>query len=255
MLIVVSPAKTLDFSNINNNLPMSKPKLINYSLPIMKTLREYDTYGLERLMKVSNKLALLNKERIEKWNDKLDNSNHALLSYTGEVFRGIDAMSFRDSELFYADNHLRILSGLYGVLRPLDGINEYRLEMCTKLKIENKNNLYKYWDNIILNEIKDELNKHDNKLLINLASQEYFKAIEKIKEETNVKVITPIFMEAKLDGYRIVTMKAKKARGLMVRYIIENRIEDIEGIKHFSIEDYRYNEELSNEENIVFTRD
>lgn len=254
MLIVISPAKTLDFENINDNLPMTNPRFINESNIIMNELRELDSYSIGKLMKISDKLASLNKDRFTTWKDSLENSKHCLLAFQGDVYKGLDVGSFTDEELFYANDHLRILSGLYGVLKPFDGINPYRLEMGSKLKVGKSKNLYEFWNNTLNNSIYDELRKHKESTLINLASKEYFKSVEKIESYEDVKVITPIFKEFRNGEYKIISLKAKRARGLMSRYIIQNEISEPEKLKLFREEDYEYNEELSNEKEWIFTR-
>jgi uncharacterized protein len=254
MIIVISPAKTLDFEEKDNNLPMNEPRFLEKSKKIMKELNNFDSYSLEKLMKISSKLAVLNKERFEKWTTNLETSKQALLAFRGDVYRGMDVGSLSHSELFYANDHLRILSGLYGVLRPFDGINEYRLEMGTKLSVNNFKDLYEFWDNTLEESILQELNTHKNKTLINLASQEYFKAIEGLTKSKEVNVVTPIFKEFRGDKYKIISLNAKRARGIMTRYIIQNEIEDIQEIKKFDLDGYQYNEELSTEKELVFTR-
>lgn len=254
MLIVISPAKTLDFENINDNLPMTNPRFINESNIIMNELRELDSYSIGKLMKISDKLASLNKDRFTTWKDSLENSKHCLLAFQGDVYKGLDVGSFTDEELFYANDHLRILSGLYGVLKPFDGINPYRLEMGSKLKVGKSKNLYEFWNNTLNNSIYDELRKHKESTLINLASKEYFKSVEKIESYEDIKVITPIFKEFRNGEYKIISLKAKRARGLMSRYIIQNEISEPEKLKLFREEDYEYNEELSNEKEWIFTR-
>ena len=255
MIVVISPAKTLDFEEKDSNLPMSEPRFLDKSQEIIDEIINYDSYSLEKLMKISTKLATLNRDRFQKWTTSLDTSKQALLAFRGEVYRGMDVGSLSHSELFYANEHLRILSGLYGVLRPLDGINEYRLEMGTKLKVNGLKDLYEFWDTTLEESLIEELNSHNNKTIINLASNEYFKAIEGLKNSDKVKVVTPIFKEYRNDKYKIITLNAKKARGMMTRYIIQNEIENIEDIKKFDIDGYSFNEDMSNENELVFTRE
>ncbi|GAB6169287.1 peroxide stress protein YaaA [Clostridium carnis] len=254
MLIVISPAKTLDFEGTNKDLPMTRPRFLEKSKTIMKELQKYDIYSLEKLMKISNKLAKLNVDRFKTWTEELESSKQCLLAFKGDVYRGMDVGSFTDEEFFYSNDHLRILSGLYGVLKPLDGVNPYRLEMGTSLKIKEHKNLYEFWGDELKNSLIKELKDQKSNIIINLASKEYFKAIEKIDEEENIKVITPVFKELRNGEYRIISLNAKKARGLMTRYIIKNKFEDIEDIKNFNLEGYEYNEELSNEKDLVFIR-
>lgn len=255
MIIVISPAKTLDFDIKNENLPMSKPRFLDKSQEIINEIKKYDSFSLEKLMKISSKLAKLNEERFDRWTKELDNAKQCLLAFKGDVYRGMDVMSLSDPELFYANEHLRILSGLYGVLRPLDGINEYRLEMGTKLNVNNNKDLYEFWDKDLEESLLNELSNHKNKILINLASNEYFKAVEGLKENNEIKVVTPIFKEYREDKYKIIAINAKRARGLMTRYIIQNEIEDISKIKKFNLDGYEFNEEMSSDTEYVFTRD
>lgn len=254
MIIVISPAKTLDFDIKNENLPMSEPRFLDKSQEIINEIRKYDSFTLEKLMKISSKLATLNEERFEKWSKSLDTSKQCLLAFKGDVYRGMDVLSLSDPEIFYANEHLRILSGLYGVLRPLDGINEYRLEMGTKLNINGYKDLYEFWDKTLEESLLDELLSHKSKVLINLASNEYFKSVEGLKENNKIKVVTPIFKEYRGDKYKIISLNAKRARGLMTRYIIQNEIEDISEIKKFNLDGYEFNEEMSNDSEYVFTR-
>ena len=254
MLVVISPAKTLDFEEKDSNLPMSEPRFLDKSQEIIDEIVNYDSYSLEKLMKISTKLATLNRDRFQKWTKSLDTSKQAILAFRGDVYRGMDVGSLSHSELFYANEHLRILSGLYGVLRPFDGINEYRLEMGTKLKVNGLKDLYEFWDTTLEESLIEELKSHKNKTIINLASYEYFKSIEGLIKSNKVNVVTPIFKELRGEEYKIITFNAKKARGVMTRYIIQNEIEDIEDIKKLDVDGYLFNEEMSTEKELVFIR-
>lgn len=255
MLVVISPAKTLDFEEKDSNLPMSEPRFLDKSQEIIDEIVNYDSYSLEKLMKISTKLATLNKDRFQKWTKSLDTSKQAILAFRGDVYRGMDVGSLSHSELFYANEHLRILSGLYGVLRPFDGINEYRLEMGTKLKVNGLKDLYEFWDTTLEESLVEELKSHSNKTIINLASHEYFKAIEGLTKSEKVNVVTPIFKELRGDEYKIISFNAKKARGVMTRHIIQNEIEDIEEIKKLDVDGYLFNEDMSTEKELVFIRE
>lgn len=255
MIVVISPAKTLDFEEKDSNLPMSEPKFLDKSQEIVNEISNYDSYSLEKLMKISNKLATLNRDRFQKWTPSLDTAKQSILAFKGDVYRGMDVGSLSHSELFYANQHLRILSGLYGVLRPFDGINEYRLEMGTKLKVNELKDLYEFWDKTLEESLIEELKSHSNKTLINLASQEYFKAIEGLTKSYKVNVVTPIFKELRGDEYKIISFNAKKARGIMTRYIIQNEIENIEDIKKIDVDGYLFNKEMSTEKELVFIRE
>lgn len=205
-------------------------------------------------MSISPKLSQLNYERFQYWNfnHKLSNSKQAILSFSGEVFTGLNAGSFSEEDLQYAQHHLIILSGLYGMLRPMDLIQPYRLEISAKLSVNGNQNLYSYWKGIITDQIKNELDTLQNNTVVNLASNEYFKAID--TKKINANIITPIFKDNKNGEYKIITMYAKKARGLMANFIIQNKIEDTDGIKLFDKNGYYYNDLLSYGNNIIFTR-
>jgi cytoplasmic iron level regulating protein YaaA (DUF328/UPF0246 family) len=255
MIIVISPAKTLDFSKSNETLPMTKPKFIDEAKELVQELKGYDAFSLEKLMKISPKLAKLNNERFQMWSDCLDSGRQCLIAFKGEVFKGIDVGSYTMEDYFYANDKLRILSGLYGVLKPFDGINLYRLEMGIKFKFNQHKNIYEYWGNKLVNSIAEDIGRSKNNILINLASYEYFKAIEDINKLERIKVITPIFKEYKNGEYKIITIMAKRARGLMTSFIIKNQIENIDELKLFNYEGYEFNEELSSKVDLVFTRE
>ncbi len=255
MIVVISPAKTLDFEEKNSNLPMSEPRFLEKSQEIIDEIKNYDSYSLEKLMKISTKLATLNRDRYQVWTPSLDTAKQCILAFKGDVYRGLDVGSLTDSELFYANEHLRILSGLYGVLRPFDGINEYRLEMGTKLKVNDLKDLYEFWDRTLEESLIEELKNHKNKTIVNLASNEYFKSVEGLMKSDKVNVITPIFKELRGDEYKIISFNAKKARGIMTRYIIQNEIEDIEDIKKLDVDGYLFNEEMSTDKELVFIRE
>jgi len=203
-------------------------------------------------MKISPALVDLNFERNQSWHQTFspENSKQAIYAFTGEVFKGIDIKSLAEEKIPLLQSRLRILSGLYGLLKPLDLIQPYRLEMGTKLTIGESNNLYKFWDSSLANSLNDEMKEGD--LLINLASAEYFKAVP--RKVLKNPMITPIFKEFKNGDYKIVMTYAKRARGLMVRYIIENNINTLEELKRFDTEGYLYTESLSTESELVFTR-
>ena len=255
MIIILSPAKTLEVNESLNNLPMTEPQFIDEAEILVNELRKYDEYSLSRLMKTSSRLTALSKERFEQWERSLDNAFICLGAFKGEAYRGLDVGSYSMEELFYANDHLRILSGLYGVLRPFDGINFYRLEMGTKLKFNKYENLYEFWQDKIIKNLYEEVIKNSDRTLINLASNEYFKSVEHIKDFEDINVITPIFKENKDGEYKVFATKAKRARGLMTSFIIRNKITDIEELKKFNWEGYEYDEHMSKENEIVFTRE
>ena len=254
MITIISPAKNLDFKSKLNILSHTQPLFLRESEKLIKTLRKLKPKELADLMGISDKLAILNFERYQKWSPPFtsENARQAILAFNGEVYNGLKAKELSENDLQFAQNHLRIISGLHGVLRPLDLIQPYRLEMGTELTIGKSNKLYSYWNKKILNHLNDLLKSSKTKVLINLASNEYSKAAR--LQEIKARIITPAFYELRGDEYQVITVYAKKARGLMTRYIIKNRIEDPEQLKLFDAEGYFYNENLSDEKRWVFCR-
>ncbi|MFY7671548.1 peroxide stress protein YaaA [Tenacibaculum sp. MEBiC06402] len=252
MKIIISPAKSLDFETPAKVKDYTQPRFLDQSEKLNKKLKTLSRKKLSDLMKISDDLASLNYERNQSWVLPFDSDNakQAIYSFTGEVFRGIDVMSLEEDKIEQLQNKLRILSGLYGLLKPLDLIQPYRLEMGTKLKVGRKENLYQFWGNSLAESLNDEL--EEDELLINLASTEYFKAIP--KKVLKVPMITPVFKDFKNGKYKTIMTFAKKARGLMVRYIVNNHVETIEQLKGFDTEGYRFSEEMSTEYDLVFTR-
>ena len=205
-------------------------------------------------MQVSDKLATLNFERYMQWRSSYsaEEGQQAILAFSGEVFNGLQARSLSEDDLLFAQEHVRLLSGLYGVLRPLDLILPYRLEMGTKMLNSKGKNLYEFWKGIIPNKIADETGIQDNKVLINLASNEYFRSIQ--PGAFPYEIVTPVFKESDGKGFRNVTIYAKKARGMMLRFIIQNRINDPEYLKAFDEDGYYLNNDLSTNKEWVFCR-
>jgi hypothetical protein len=252
MKIIISPAKSLDFESKATTSLYTQPRFLEQSIKLNKKLKTLSRKKLSELMKISDDLASLNYDRNQNWQTpfELDNAKQAIFSFTGEVFRGIDVNTIPEDKLPIMQDNLRILSGLYGLLKPLDLIQPYRLEMGTKLKVGRTENLYKFWSNELADSLNSELDKDE--LLVNLASSEYFKALP--KKVLKVPMITPVFKDLKNGEYKTIMTFAKKARGLMVRYIIENDIKTIEGLKGFNVNDYRFSEEMSTETELFFTR-
>jgi hypothetical protein len=250
MLIVISPAKTLDYTSNCQKINHSLPALLKESQTLIAGLRKKSTTEIAELMNISEKLAELNATRYhdfsESFNEK--NSRPAIFAFKGEVYQGLAVQNFDSNDLNHAQKHLRILSGLYGVLRPLDLMQPYRLEMGTELKTNRGKNLYEFWGDIIT----DTLNKEKSDLLINLASNEYFKAVNEKKLASKLLHIT--FKEKQGDEYKIIGLFAKKARGKMARFIIKNRINKMNEIKDFTEDGYALNKKLTTENNFVFTR-
>lgn len=254
MLIVISPAKKLDYETPVKTGKFTMPAFLDDSAELIKTLRNYSAMDLAELMHLSMKLAELNFDRYEKWHKDYgqDEAKQCLLAFKGDVYAGMDAESFSAKDLDFAQSHLRILSGLYGLLRPLDLMMPYRLEMGTKLKTARGNNLYEFWGDTITRAINKQLKAQKDDILVNLASNEYFKSVR--PKQLEGRIITPQFKENKNGSYKMIGIYAKKARGLMSRFIILNRLKDPEEIKAFDYEGYAYNAAQSKGDQWVFTR-
>jgi cytoplasmic iron level regulating protein YaaA (DUF328/UPF0246 family) len=254
MIVILSPAKTLDFNREIKTSEYSEPIFKEKAHILIEELRKYSPNELASLMKLNEELSELNFFRYHDWNieHSLSNSRQAIIAFKGAVFQGLMAEDFSKNQLDFAQKHLRILSGLYGVLKPLDLIEAYRLEMGTKLKNTKGKDLYVFWRDLITDYFNEELGNHKDNFIINLASNEYFSVIDAYK--LGSKVIAPVFKEYKQGRYKNITIYAKRARGLMARYIIENEIEDPEDLKNFEEEGYEYNESLSKDNQPVFTR-
>jgi hypothetical protein len=252
MKIIISPAKSLDFETKAATSLHSQPLFLEQSEKLNKKLKTLSKSKLSDLMKISDDLASLNYERNQTWETPFtpENSKQAIYAFTGEVFRGIDVNSLESEKVPLLQERLRIISGLYGLLKPLDLIQPYRLEMGTRLKVGRTENLYKFWDDTVAKSLNEEL--EEGELLVNLASSEYFKAIP--KKILKVPMVTPAFKDFKNGEYKTIMTFAKKARGLMVRYIIDNNVKTIEELKGFNSNRYRFSEKLSSENNLVFTR-
>ncbi|EGV52678.1 peroxide stress protein YaaA [Candidatus Endoriftia persephone] len=254
MLIVISPAKTLDYTTPPVTEHHSLPHFLDESQRLINILRNYSALDLAELMKLSMKLANLNFERYHEWHRDFTpkNAKQAALAMKGDVYTGLDAESMSQAGLDFAQQHLRILSGLYGVLRPLDLMQPYRLEMGTKLPNKNGKDLYAFWGSKITEAINQDLAEQGDDILINLASNEYFKSIK--PQLLAGRIITPQFKEYKNGSYRMIGVYAKRARGVMSRYIIDNRLHDPQAIKQFDQDGYRFNQTLSQGDIWVFSR-
>jgi cytoplasmic iron level regulating protein YaaA (DUF328/UPF0246 family) len=254
MLLVVSPAKKLDFESPLTTEKFSQPNLLEQSQLLIDDCVKLSPSEIASLMKLSDKLAGLNAARFGQWSTPFtqDNARQAILSFNGDVYTGLDAQSFSDEDFEFAQQHFRILSGLYGLLKPLDLMQAYRLEMGCKLANSRGDNLYQFWGEIITNELNESLTVHGDKELINLASTEYFKSVK--KSSLNATIITPIFKDWKNGQYKIISFFAKKARGLMARYIIQNKLTSVNEIKAFDLAGYQYDDEMSKGNDWVFTR-
>ena len=252
MKIVISPAKSLNYKSALPIATFTQPVFLSESETIQKTLKEKKPAQLMQLMDISQKLADLNWQRNQEWHVPFSNQNArpAVYAFDGDVYSGLDAYSLTDVQMTNLQGKLRILSGLYGLLKPLDLMQPYRLEMGTSIGIGTKKHLYEFWKQTITNKLNSELAADE--LFINLASNEYFSAVD--VKTLKVPVITPEFKEYKDGKLKIISFFAKKARGLMVRYIIDKHAETLEDLKGFNYEGYAFDANLSTENNLIFTR-
>lgn len=254
MLLLISPAKTLDFESAPKTGKTSQPEFLEQATTLNKVLRKLDAGDLRQLMSVSDSIAKLNVERNRAWQPPFNGNNakQAVLAFRGDVYTGLDTDSFSAGDFSYAQQHLRILSGLYGALKPLDLIQPYRLEMGTKLENPGGKNLYEFWGEQITDTINRQCRKLKTDTVVNLASNEYFKVIK--PKLLDASLVSPEFRDYKNGDYKIISFYAKKARGLMARWIIQQRIEKPEQLDEFNLEGYRYSKSLSTEDKPVFTR-
>jgi len=252
MKIVISPAKSMNFESKAPTHEFSQPIYLKEADRLSKILKKKSARSLSKLMSISPALGQLNYERNQNWElpFDLDNAKQAVYAFTGEVYRGLDANSLPLEDLDFLQEHLRILSGQYGVLKPLDLMQPYRLEMGTKLKVGVKPNLYKFWDNQITKTLNAEL--EEGELFVNLASNEYFKVLQ--AKDLKVPVITPVFKDYKNGEYKMIMTFAKLARGLMVRYIVDHKVTSLEELKGFNSNGYGFDANLSTDTELVFTR-
>ena len=255
MIAVISPAKTLDFETRPSTKTYSQPDFLDEATEINRYLKKLNPPELEHLQGISVKLAELNVHRNRIWQPPFtpDNAKQAVLAFNGDVYEGMDAASFSEEEFQVAQQKIRILSGLYGLLKPLDLIQPYRLEMGTKFGFKSYNDLYEFWQGKITTAVNEAVNGTGGKgILINLASREYFKAINPHKIEG--RIITPVFKDHKNGQYKIISFFAKKARGLMCRFIVENKLSDPLDLQAFDLEGYYFNSRLTQGDTWVFTR-
>ncbi|NMM48850.1 peroxide stress protein YaaA [Marinigracilibium pacificum] len=255
MILIISPSKTQDFSDSDFKIKSSIPEFLSESKKLVRELRKLSVTQLESLMAISTNLAELNAQRFEEFSVPFseDNAKQALMAFKGDVYTGFDFGSYSESDFEFAQNHLRILSGLYGMLKPLDLIQPYRLEMKTKLENERGKDLYKFWGDRPTDKLNKEFKEHKSKVLINLASNEYFKVID--KKKLDAEIITPVFKEIKGGKAKVIAIFAKKARGTMADYIIKNKIQNPEELKLFTGMGYTFDNELSSKNEFVFTRE
>ena len=250
MLIVVSPAKKLNMDPVNS-VDVTEPLLKEDVKSLIKIARDLSSDQLKDLMGISPKLADLNKERFLNFGNQ--EKKAAVFAFAGDTYKGLDIEKLNENDLDWAQKHLRILSGLYGLLRPLDLIEPYRLEMGSKLKGDHGNTLYDFWDNKISQNLNKYAREIGTNVLVNCASNEYFNAIK--PNTLELRVVTPVFMERKDGKEKIISFYAKNARGAMARFIIQNQITEVEDIKNFNLDRYSYNPSISDESKFIFTRE
>ncbi|MDX1684168.1 MAG: peroxide stress protein YaaA [Saprospiraceae bacterium] len=254
MITVLSPAKNLN-TDIERKVQYSQPRHLKQSAQLISKLRTFSKPKLQDLMSISKDLALLNQQRYQAYDEvhSLDNSTPAVFTFSGDVYRGLEAEHLDDKTLDYMNDHLRILSGLYGILRPFDLIQPYRLEMGTSLPVRRKKNLYEFWGDTLTNTLNEDIRASKSSHVVNLASDEYWSAIN--TKQLTVPVIKVNFLEWRKGKYRFLSFNAKRARGMMTRFIMEERIEEPENLIGFDIDNYHYNSDLSDERTYIFTRE
>lgn len=255
MLMVISPAKTLDYETPPATRRYTQPECLDDAQALINQLVTLSPADIAKLMGVSDKIAGLNAARFASWSPDFtpENAKQALLAFKGDVYTGLAAEDFDDADFDFAQTHLRMLSGLYGILRPLDLMQPYRLEMGTKLVNSRGKDLYAFWDTHITQRLNDALENQGDDILINLASNEYFGSVK--RAQLKGRVIDIEFRDLKGGQYKIISFYAKKARGLMTRYIIKNRLRDLADLKSFDVEGYFFSEPSSTQEKLVFLRD
>ncbi|KXS53460.1 MAG: hypothetical protein AWU57_2152 [Marinobacter sp. T13-3] len=254
MLMIISPAKTLDYESPLATETHTQPDFLDDACELVDQLKELEPHQICNLMDISDKLGQLNAERFQNWHTPFtpDNARQAVLAFKGDVYTGLDAESFSEDDFQFAQKHLRILSGLYGLLKPLDLMQPYRLEMGTKFENTRGKDLYAFWGSKITEALNRQL-AEDDQVLVNLASNEYFKSVK--KRELDARLITPQFKDWKNGKYKMISFYAKKARGLMCRYAIQNQINKAEDLKGFNLDGYYFSEDQSDNNNWVFLRD
>lgn len=255
MLTVISPAKTLDYDTPPGTRKTSQPEFLARSAELVEEARALSPQDIRALMGVSENIAELNHQRFMNWGlpFNLDNAKQSILAFKGDVYTGLEATTLDTTQLNFAQKHLRILSGLYGLLRPLDLMQPYRLEMGLKFVNPRGKNLYDFWGDAITDSLNSQLKKSGSKVLVNLASNEYFKSVQ--AGSLDAEIITPVFKDLKGEKYKIISFYAKKARGQMARFILDKELNEPEGMKKFKTDGYRYNKAESSARELVFTRD
>ena len=255
MLTLLSPAKSLDFETPSPTGKATQPQLLDDSSVLVEAMRDFTAKELSSLMKISGRLGALNFRRFEAWSLPFtkDNAKQAIVAFQGDVYVGMDAGSFSTEEFAFAQKHVRILSGLYGVLRPLDLIQPYRLEMGTRLENDRGKNLYEFWGDRITDRLNRDLRSQKSGVVVNLASVEYFKSVN--VDKLDADIVSPVFRDERNGTYKIISFYAKKARGMMTGWMVRNGIDDPKKLKGFDVAGYRYSEEMSEPGKPTFIRD
>ena len=254
MLFLLSPAKALDYDSPVGDLPHTQPLFVKQASELIGVLKEKSPQDIANLMDLSDKLAALNVARYQAWSPKFTakNSKQAVLAFNGDVYEGLDAKTLKLKDLAWAQEHVAILSGLYGVLRPLDWMQPYRLEMGTSLDNKQGNNLYKFWGAQIASYVNERLANEKTPIVVNLASQEYFKSVD--RKTLNARVIECVFEDYKGGKYKVISFLAKRARGLMTRYAITHQVKTPKGLEGFNLEGYAFVPAASEPDRLVFRR-
>ena len=253
MLSVISPSKNLDFRTRSTSRKKSEPVFLEEAASLVDTMRQLDAPDIKSLMNINDDLANLNEERFHSWDTDFRGSKPAVLAFRGDVYLGLDASTLTEGDLTSAQRRIRILSGLYGLLRPMDRIHPYRLEMGLPVKTNGFENLYQFWGARIADRLNEELNQQRNPILVNLASDEYFKVID--ASRIDHPIVQCQFLDKFRGNYRFMSYYGKRARGLMARHIVTQKIDNLAGLKRFSSNGYQFNKDLSSKIKLVFTRD
>jgi len=254
MLLLLSPAKKLDYDSSVRTSLHTQPLFVDQASALINVLKKKSVADVAKLMSLSDALAQLNVDRYSQWAPSFDTSNarQAALAFNGDVYEGLQAPSLSDAQLKWAQEHVAILSGLYGVLRPLDLMRPYRLEMGTRLATDKGKNLYDFWGNQIAAYLNERLDAQKTKVVLNLASEEYFKSVD--LKTLKAPVVQCVFQDYKSGAWKVISFHAKRARGLMARFVIENRIDKLEDLKGFDAEGYAYAGSESTDARLVFRR-
>lgn len=255
MLAIISPAKTLDFETKIDGFAFSQPNLTAYSQALIDICKQLSAAEVGSLMSISDKLAALNVARFTEWQQEHteQNAKAALFAFKGDVYTGLDADTLTHEQVEYAQTHLRMLSGLYGLLKPLDLMQPYRLEMGTKLANPQGKDLYAFWGNVITEHLQQAIDAQGDNVLVNLASDEYYSAVK--PQNLNATIIKPVFLDEKNGKYKVISFYAKKARGMMVRFMLETQPTEIEQLKAFNYGGYWFDEDASTATELVFKRE